>query len=299
MVDLGLPWELYTPERFEWYGQLNLLKAGLTFSDFAVTVSPTHAKELCTPEGGFGLHGTFNHMGDRLVGICNGIDEDVWNPATDRDIAARYSRDDLAGKAVCKKALQLTLGLAQRPDVLLFGMSARLAKQKGFDIILKSESLRSLDAQFVFLGTGAVEYQSALSAIARERPDKVAVEFAFTELLEHRLIAGADALLMPSLYEPCGLTQMRAQRYGAPVIGRRTGGITDTVEDGETGFLFDDFTEQAFDEAMSRAVERFGNRQAWRAMMRRGMACDFGWERAARQYRDVYDSAIKMATKDA
>jgi starch synthase len=200
---------------------------------------------------------------------------------------------------VCKKALQLTLGLAQRPDVLLFGMSARLAKQKGFDIILKSESLRSLDAQFVFLGTGAVEYQSALSAIAREQPEKVAVEFAFTELLEHRLIAGADALLMPSLYEPCGLTQMRAQRYGAPVIGRRTGGITDTVEDGETGFLFDDFTEEAFDAAMNRAVERFANRQAWRAMMRRGMACDFGWERAERQYRDVYDSAIKMALKDA
>ena len=296
MADLGLPWELWTLDHLEWYGKLNVLKGGLTSCDMAVTVSPTHARELCTPEGGFGLHHTFQDLGDRLVGIINGIDQEVWNPAADQYIATHYSRDDLAGKAVCKAALQHSFGLAERPTVPLFGMTGRLVKQKGFDIILESARVRTYDAQFVFLGEGEPGYRAALSSLAAERRDAVAVDFAFTDVLEHRLMAGSDIVLMPSLYEPCGLTQLRAQRYGAPVVGRRVGGIRDTVQDDVTGFLFDDFTPAALDGAIDRALARSANRRAWTATMRRAMASDFGWERAASAYAGVYAQADRLAS---
>jgi starch synthase len=291
LQDLGLPWELWSLGRFEWYGKLNVLKGGLSFCDVAVTVSPTHARELRTPEGGFGLHDTFRLLGSRFSGICNGIDQGVWDPAANPNLVARYAADRIRGKAACKRALQRTLGLAERADVPVFGMSARLAQQKGFDIILESERIRALDAQFVFLGTGDPGYQTKLTALACNRPGEIAVEFGFTDLLEHRLISGADIVLMPSLYEPCGLTQMHALRYGSPVVGRATGGIRDTVEDGVTGFLFDEFSVPALDAAIDRAVGVYRTTRVWRAMMRRGMARDFGWERAERLYSAVYDSA--------
>jgi len=293
--ELGLPWELWTLDYLEWYGKLNVLKGGLSFCDMAVTVSPTHARELCTPEGGFGLHHTFQDLGDRLVGIINGIDQRVWDPATDDYIAAHYSRDDLSGKAACKAALQHSFGLAERPDVPLFGMTGRLVKQKGFDLILESERVRSYDAQFVFLGEGEPGYRAALSSLAAGRLHTVAVDFAFTDVLEHRLMAGSDIVLMPSLYEPCGLTQLRAQRYGAPVIGRRVGGIRDTVQDNRTGFLFDDFTAEALDGAIDRALACAADPDAWTAMMRRAMESDFGWERAAQAYGRVYAEADRLA----
>lgn len=296
MEDLGLPWELWTFDYLEWYGKLNVLKGGLTFCDMAVTVSPTHARELCTPEGGFGLHHTFQALADRLVGITNGIDQRVWNPATDAHIAAHYSRDHLTGKAACKAALQHSFGLAERPDVPLFGMTGRLVKQKGFDLILQSERVRAHDAQFVFLGEGEPGYRAALSSLAAGRMQAVAVDFAFTDVLEHRLMSGSDIVLMPSLYEPCGLTQLRAQRYGAPVIGRRVGGIRDTVRDEATGFLFDDFTAAALDGAIDRALARAADGRAWKAMMRRAMASDFGWERAAQSYGQVYAEASRLAS---
>ncbi|HEY5220441.1 MAG TPA: glycogen/starch synthase, partial [Gemmatimonadaceae bacterium] len=291
MDDLGLPWELWTLDYLEWYGKLNVLKGGLKFCDMAVTVSPTHARELCTPEGGFGLHHTFQALGDRLVGITNGIDQRVWDPAKDDQIAAHYSCADVSGKAACKAVLQRSLGLPERTDTPLFGMTGRLVKQKGFDIVLASERVRRFDAQFVFLGEGEPGYRSALAALAAERRDAVAVEFAFTDILEHRLMAGSDVVLMPSLYEPCGLTQLRAQRYGAPVVGRRVGGIHDTVQDDLTGFLFDDFTPEALDGAIDRALARAADERAWHAMMRRAMESDFGWERAAKSYGQVYAQA--------
>jgi starch synthase len=295
MQELGLPWEFWRLDRLEWYGQLNMLKGGLTTCNVAVTVSPTHAEELRTVEGGFGLDDTFRELGTRLLGICNGIDQRVWDPATDTGIPATYSRSDFAGKAVCKDALQRTLGLPRRADVPLIAMTARLVKQKGFDIVLQSRRVRELDAQFVFLGTGEPWYHAALADLVRERPQAVAVEFGFTDLLEHRLIAGADMLLMPSLYEPCGLTQLRAQRYGALVIGRRVGGIRDTVEDGRTGFLFDAFDEAALDAAFDRAVACFADRRSWAKMVRRAMAMDFGWERSAALYAEAYRSAERLA----
>jgi starch synthase len=295
LEELGLLWDAVPQESLEWYGQFNMLKSGLTTCDVSVTVSPTHAGELRTPEGGFGLDQTFRDLGPRLIGICNGIDTDAWNPEHDPQIAAPFSRTKLAGKAVCKEALQRTFGLTPRQDVPLIGMAARLVKQKGFDIVLRSQRARNSDLQFIFLGMGEPWYQAALSELAALRPQEIVVEFGFTDALEHRLIAGADIVLMPSLYEPCGLTQMRAQRYGAPVIGRLVGGIGDTVEDDATGFLFESFDEFALDAAIDRAVARFSDRDAWTSMMQRAMARDFGWKRQAALYDDVYRKAVAIA----
>ena len=291
MDTLALPWELWNAERLEWYGQLNLLKAGLNFCDAAVTVSPAHAVELRTVEGGFGLHGTFGALGERLVGICNGIDERDWDPATDRQIAANYTAGDLSGKAVCKAAAQRTFGLPCRADVPLIAMSSRLVAQKGFDLVVQSARLRTDEAQLVVLGQGEARYHDAVAALAAAHPDRIVCEFGFTDRLEHVLMAGADLVLMPSLYEPCGLTQMHAQRYGAPVVGRRVGGIGDTVTDGDTGFLFDAYEVAALDAALDRALVCFADPRAWREMTVRAMERAFGWDRSMMDYADVYRGA--------
>lgn len=299
MEELALPWELYRVEHLEWYGRLNMLKGGLTFCDAVVTVSPAHAVELRTAEGGFGLHDTFRELGPRLVGICNGIDQRDWNPATDRQIAANYSPADLSGKAVCKEEAQRVFGLPCRADVPLIGMSSRLVWQKGFDILLQSARLRSADLQLVVLGQGEPRYHDAIAALAAENPERIACEFGFSDRLEHQLMAGADAVLMPSQYEPCGLTQMHAMRYGTPVIGRRVGGIADTVADNDTGFLFDAYSAPALDEALDRAFALFADRPAWRAMMLRAMARDFGWDRSMADYAAVYRGAERSVPAPA
>lgn len=288
MTELGVPQHLYNFRGFEWYGRMNVLKGGLAFSDAVITVSPTHARELRTPEGGFGLHDAFTTLGDRLVGILNGIDTHLWDPATDSQIPVTYSRNDLSGKRKCKAELQHAYGLPEKARTPVFGMSARLAAQKGFDLILGADLLGNTDAQFVFLGSGDVRYQEALADLAAQAPDRVAVEFAFTDRLEHRLLAGADLLLMPSLYEPCGLTQMRAQRYGAIPVARRVGGLQDSIRDGETGFLFDAYEPAALDQAIRGAVARRHETASWNAMIRRAMQERFGWDQAVGRYRDVY-----------
>lgn len=292
MAALGLPPELYHWRAFEWYDQVNVLKGGIAFSDMVATVSPTHARELCTPQGGFGLHDTFTSLGDRLVGILNGIDLEVWDPATDPHIAAHYDAADLDGKRRCKAALQQAYDLADVTDTPLFGMSARLVQQKGLDIVLAATSLSSVDAQFVFLGSGEHRYHEALGQLAAAHPDRVVAEFAFTDRLEHRLLAGADFLLMPSLYEPCGLTQMRAQRYGAVPIARAVGGLRDSIVDGETGFLFDDYSPAALDAAIHRVLAAYGETRGWRALMRRAMARRFGWDEPTRHYAALYRRAL-------
>ena len=291
VTDLGFPAELYNVGVFEWYGRMNALKGALAYSDVAVTVSPTHARELCTPEGGFGLHDMFVGLGDRLAGILNGIDPVLWNPETDREIEATFSSEDLAGKRRCKAALQKAYGLASG-NAPLFGMSARMVAQKGLDLILGADLLATSDAQFIFLGAGEHRYHEALGDLAAAAPDRVAVEFAFTDHVEHRLLAGADALLMPSQYEPCGLTQMRAQHYGAVPVARRVGGLTDSITDGVTGFLFDEYTPAGLEQAIGRAVEAYGDRAVWRKLVRAAMARSFGWDRSAEQYLALYRRAL-------
>jgi starch synthase len=293
--DIGLPWSLYNWQQLEWYGKVNFLKGGLTFADMVTTVSPTQAAELRTPGGGFGLHDLFLELGDRLVGVLNGIDQRVWNPATDTQVTAQYSADKLEGKRKCKAALQRSFGLPQRRRVPLFGMTGRLVTQKGLDIILGATELRAGDAQFVFLGSGDPRYERALVDLASSAPNRIGVQLDFTDRLEHRLMAGADIFLMPSLYEPCGLTQMRAQRYGAPPIVRRVGGLADTVDDGVTGFVFDGYSPQAFEEAGFRALRSHAEPAKWQAMLRRAMARDFSWERSVDQYLEVYRRAVAQA----
>jgi starch synthase len=291
--EMGLPYELYSMDVMEWYGRANVLKAGLVFTDMASTVSPSHSFELRTEAGGFGLHHTFLGLHDRLVGVLNGIDYGIWNPETDPVIPANYSAEDLSGKAVCKAALQREYGLTENPSTLLIGMVARMVAQKGMDLILGGRAIRELDAQFIFLGSGEPRFEEALENLAAAHPSRIAVELDFTEEREHRVVAGADALLMPSLYEPCGLTQMRAMRYGTVPLARRVGGLDDTIEDGHTGLLFDDYKPERLDWLIERAIARYQKPATWRDTVEHGMAEDFSWERVVDRYYEVYEQAFE------
>lgn len=298
MDDLGLPWSIYNHTQMEWYGKVNLLKGGLAFADAAVTVSPNHAEELRTPAGGFGLHEHFRSLGDRFTGIVNGIDQVIWNPATDRKIAAHFTRDDLAGKRECRRALQRAYGLPERDDVPIFGMSARLVWQKGLDLILAETGFFDLDAQWIFLGAGEQRYVDALRARSFHLSDRLRVDTDFVDDKEHGLIAGADILLMPCQYEPCGLTQMRAQRYGTLPLVRFVGGLADTVENGVTGFVFRAYDANAFMACALRAVNTFRDASAWGGMVREAMGRDFGWERSEEKYLAVYRRVMREAVTE-
>ena len=292
MADVGLAPELYNFAQFEWYGRMNLLKGGMSFADAVTTVSMTHADELRTAAGGFGLHENFVLKGDRFVGILNGIDQSRWDPSDDRDIPATFARDDIGNKTVCRAAMQRELGLAERGGVPIFVMTARLVQQKGLDLILDNPWIFNADAQWVFLGSGDRRYVAGLQALAARHPERIHVDTNFSDAKEHRLMAGGDVLLMPCQYEPCGLTQMRAQRYGTVPLVRRVGGLADTVHDGVTGFVFNEFTAAAFAEAIARVIVAYRDRDQWFRMMRDGMARDFGWERSEERYRDLYRTVL-------
>ena len=291
MREIGMPWSLFDWRYFEWYGQVNVLKGGLSFADLAITVSPTHAIELRTPDGGFGLHDHFIALSDRFLGILNGIDYTLWDSTVDPYITAHYSVADLVPKRRNKTALQRTYGLPRRSRTPLFVMSARLVEQKGLDLILEPGLLLQFDAQYIFLGRGEPRYEAALTELARLAPDRVAVPLDFNERLEHRLLAGADALLMPSQFEPCGLTQMRAQRYGVVPVARRVGGLSDTVDDGVTGFLFDEYRPAGLGRALRRTIEAYHRPSYWSSLQMRGMQQDFSWASSAARYQEVYHRA--------
>ncbi len=293
LTDLGLPRALFHWRWMEFHNQVSLLKGGLVFSDYATTVSPTHALELRTAAGGFGLHGTFIELGDRFVGIRNGIDLDVWDPETDDEIAECFSPGDLSGKVACKQALQRDYGFPEYPRVPLFGMTARLVGQKGIRLFLDDGLLERVGGQFIFLGAGEAQYEWALSELAARYPDRIAIDTDFTEPKEHSLLAGADMLLMPSLYEPCGLTQMRAQRYGALPVARRVGGLADTITDQETGFLFDGYSPGDLEVALNRAINLYRRSpDGWGSHVVEAMSRDFGWAESAERYLDVYRRAL-------
>lgn len=291
MLEIGLPWSLYDWRHFEWHGQVNILKGGLSFADMAITVSPTHAIELRTPDGGFGLHDHFIALSDRFVGILNGIDYTLWDPTTDPYVTAPFSVADLAPKRRNKAALQRTYHLPRRSRTPVVVMSARLVEQKGIDLILEPGLLTQFDAQYIVLGRGEPRYETALADLARLAPDRVAVPLDFDERLEHRLLAGADALLMPSQFEPCGLTQMRAQRYGVVPVARRVGGLMDTIADGVTGFLFDEYRPAGLGRALRRTVEAYHRPSYWSNLLMRGMQQDFSWGPSAARYQEVYHRA--------
>jgi len=297
MPEIGLPWELFNWEFLEWYNKVNWLKGGIISADAVVTVSATHARELQSPEGGFGLGDTFRALRDRLFGITNGIDYDIWDPTRDPHIAQRFSARQLEGKRECKAALQARFGLAQSPRTPLFGMAARLVAQKGLDLLIDGRVLLANDAQYVFLGQGERRYVEPLRQLAARFPDRIAVETGFTDPLEHVVVAGADGLLMPCQYEPCGLTQMRAQRFGTLPVVRRTGGLNDTVDDGSTGFVFDQFSVPALAATLQRAVHQYHDEPGWQMRMRRAMAKNFGWQHSALKYLAVYLKALEVAER--
>ncbi|MEO8478058.1 MAG: glycogen/starch synthase [Gemmatimonadota bacterium] len=290
--EIGLPWDVFNHDKLEWHGQTNLLKGGLTHCDIATTVSPKHSTELCTAAGGFGLQEVFSWMGDRFTGVLNGIDQEEWSPLRDEHIAAHYGPGHLTGKAACKTDLQRRFGLTERTDVPVIALAGRLVTQKGLDLVVDNASLFALPAQFVFLGSGERKFESAIKARRDAEPGRIGIDTTFSDELEHQLMAGADLFLMPSQYEPCGLTQMRAQRYGTIPVARRVGGLADTIDDGITGFLFDAYDERALAGGMWRALTEHGASEQWREMQDAGMQRDFGWDRVAETYATIYSRAI-------
>lgn len=290
--EIGLPWELFRHDKLEWHGQTNLLKGGLTHCDIATTVSPKHSAELRTAAGGFGLQEVFAAMGDRFTGVLNGIDQEEWSPLRDEHTAAHYGPGNLTGKAACKTDLQRRFGLDERTDVPVIALAGRLVTQKGLDLVVDNASLFALPAQFVFLGSGEQKFESAIKARRDVEPGRIGINTTFSDELEHQLMAGADLFLMPSQYEPCGLTQMRAQRYGTIPVARRVGGLADTIDDGVTGFLFDAYDERALSGGMWRALTEHGAREQWREMQDTGMQRNFGWDRVAEAYARIYGRAI-------
>jgi starch synthase len=302
----GLNWDMFTPEGLEFYGKLNLLKGGIVHADALNTVSPSYAAEIQTEEFGRGLDGVLRAHRAKLRGILNGVDTEQWNPATDALIEARYSADKTAGKAKCKKALQREVGLPVRSGALLLGSISRFDTQKGMDLVLAAfPKVAMLDLQLVLLGSGLHEFEDAARRLAAMYPQQVALRLGYDEGLAHRIEAGADAFLMPSAYEPCGLNQMYSQRYGALPIVRETGGLKDTVvnatpkhiADGSaTGFTFKQYDAVKLAETIRRAVRMYhGERKTWRALMLNGMKRDFSWHTSALQYLRIYEQLSKPA----
>jgi len=296
---LGLPAETFSVGGLEYYGKVSFLKAGLRYADALSTVSPGYAAEIRQPALGFGLHGLLAERSAVLSGILNGIDVELWDPARDPWIARNYDARTLETKAENKRALQERTGLAPDRSLLLVGVVSRLTEQKGIDLVLEAaDRILQLPAQLVILGKGEILLERALVALARAHPERVSVRIGFDEPLAHRIEAGADVLLMPSRFEPCGMNQMYSQRYGTIPVVRATGGLVDSVtdctpatrDDGTaTGFRFAEARAADLVRALERARAAWRNRDLWRALQRSAMARDFGWDAGARMYAALYE----------
>ncbi len=304
---MHLPSRLMVPSGLEYHGQFSFMKAGLKFAHRVTTVSPSYAREIATEAFGCGLDGVIRARGADVSGILNGVDPGVWNPASDAALAAPYSSGALAGKAVCKAALQKELGLVVDAKAPLFAVVSRLTQQKGLDLLLAAWPLLLQDtlasgAQLVIQGSGDAALEAAFAAAAQAHPGQIAVSLGYDEALAHRVIAGADAMVVPSRFEPCGLTQLYALRYGTVPVVRAVGGLADTVvdanaqhlaQDSATGFLFDAAEPQALVGALRRAIACLRDAPTWARIMLRGMAQDFSWSSAAEQYIALYEDAIR------
>ena len=295
---LGLPPEALSPEGVEFYGRVSFLKAGIRYSDRLTTVSPNYAREILTEEHGCGFEGLLRSRAPDLVGILNGVDYAVWDPAHDAELPCRYSADALAGKAQCKAALRAEIGLPDDTDAPLMIYVNRLTEQKMADVVLKAlPRLVANGAQVVVHGEGDRDLEQGFLDMAQLHPRHVAVRVGYGEPLAHRMTAGADLSLTPSRFEPCGLTTMYAMRYGALPVTRPVGGLADTVEDAGveegSGFVFGGTTVDGLADCVSRAVDWYGDHAAWRPLQRRAMRRDFGWERSARRYLELYAGLLR------
>jgi len=296
--------QAYPMGPFEFFGDINLMKIGISFANIVNTVSPTYAKEIQSSEKfGNGLEGVLKSMSDRLFGVLNGIDRKVWNPEVDKHIPYNFSKDDLSGKRMCKAALLKEVGLPEtKIDVPLIASITRLADQKGFDILLPiMEDILKEDVTFVLLGTGKKEYEAAFTELAKKYPDKIAAVIDFRGPLAHLIEAGADMFLMPSRYEPCGLNQMYSMAYGTVPIVRKTGGLADTVTAANleknlgNGFVFEKYDSKALLTIVNEAVRAFKDKKGWHRLQQRAMEFDSSWEKSADRYIELYSQALTMA----
>ncbi|MGL4686571.1 MAG: glycogen synthase GlgA [Commensalibacter sp.] len=309
MNDLWLPAELYSVYGVEYYGQISFLKAGIYFAGHVTTVSPTYAQEIVNTDLGLGFQGLLAdrmHYG-RFSGILNGLDEAVWDPKTDKKITTNYNARNLKNKLLNKGEFQHAARLQVNPDKPLFGVISRLVYQKGLDIVLDSLTyLLDYGAQFVLLGSGdpVLEHQFTefVNYHQRQYAGQIVLFYGYNEEMAHQIMAAADVLLVPSRFEPCGLTQMAALHYGTLPLVHATGGLTDTVvnttienikDKTATGFVFYDMTREGFRGTVDWAMEQWKNRKLWRTLQQRGMQQDFSWQKSARQYQKIYETLLK------
>lgn len=298
----GLSWEYFNWEQMEFHGQLNLLKTGIVFADRVTTVSPTYSREITTEEHGCGLQSILASRGESLTGIVNGVDYQQWDPATDQFLAQNYSIENWqSGKLRCKAALQNEFGLHKTPEVPLVGIVSRIADQKGWDLIipLLNQYLESHDVQWAILGTGDPRYEAQLADLANRYPHKLGVRLEFSEAVAHQIEAASDMFLMPSRYEPCGLNQLYSLKYGSVPVVNATGGLVDTVldaqpdsiaEDRATGFVCPEYSVQALEKTLARAVNYYLHEKAiWSQIVEAGMRDDWSWHSSAQKYLDIYN----------
>ncbi|MDR5739619.1 MULTISPECIES: glycogen synthase GlgA [unclassified Caballeronia] len=299
---LQLPDDFYAVDGLEFYGHVSFLKAGLFYADRITTVSPTYAREIQTQAHGAGLHGLLQTRTHDISGILNGVDYTIWSPSVDDAIASRYTAAKPAAKSRCKTALQERVGITRDEDALLFGVVSRLTEQKGLDLLLSAvPDIVQRGGQLVVLGTGDPALEAGMKNAAAAHPGAVAVVLGFDETLSHSIIAGSDVVMVPSRFEPCGLTQLYALAYGALPLVHRVGGLADTVADCSlenladglaTGFVFEHFDRAGIVAAIRRAFALKGRRTEWKAVVKRAMAQNFGWESAALRYADVYQGLL-------
>ncbi len=301
----GLPMEYFTIDTMESYGQANMLKGGLVYADAITTVSDSYAREIQLPEGGEGLDGLLRYRRDRLFGIVNGLDYQVLNPATDPWIAVQYDGDIAAYKRANKADLQQSLGLEQKEDAFIIGMVSRLTDQKGFDLIdyMMDEMLREQNVQIVVLGTGEERYENMFRFFEGKYAGRVSANIYYSEQLAQKIYAACDAFLMPSLFEPCGLSQLMALRYGTVPIVRETGGLRDTVEpynmyeESGTGFSFRNYNAHEMLDTVRRAYDLYSQKPAaWMDMVKRGMEQDFSWAASCKKYAELYEELCADTT---
>jgi starch synthase len=298
---LLLPWDVYTPERAEYYGTFDFLKGGIVYSDAINTVSRRYAQEIQTPEYGNGLDGVLRARAQDLRGILNGVDYQVWDPATDSKIAAHYTPERLEGKLACRKDLLHAFGVSNvAEDIPVLGMVSRLATQKGLDLLAEIfEQLVQKNMFLVVLGTGEPYYENLLRNWQERLPHKVAVSITYDETLAHKVEAGSDMILMPSRSEPCGLNQIYGMKYGTVPVVRATGGLDDTVQEWSaetetgTGFRFHEYRPEEFLGALGRAFASFPDKKQWQKLMRNGMARDYSWTKPAKEYIQLYEEIVR------
>jgi starch synthase len=293
LPEVALDASVYRTDGMEFFGRVSYIKGGIAFADAISTVSPTYAREIQTPEYGFGLDGALRARSNVLTGILNGVDYREWSPDMDPLIPANYSPEDLSGKRICKQALLQEFGLpAEAIDRPVIGIVSRFTRQKGTDLIAEvAGQIVDLDVYLVALGTGDPEYEEFFQDLAAHYPGRIAVRIGFDNGLAHRVEAGADMFLMPSHYEPCGLNQIYSLRYGTVPVVRATGGLDDTIEV-DTGFKFAEYAGPALLGAVRTAVEAFSSPDTWLERMHRGMLKDFSWKTSAAAYSALYQRLL-------